>query len=115
MEKDLDFYTTPLNVNYQDDYPSISYLIQQGEIVTSCIKTKFSDWKYEQELRILKSPSGFYKFKKEALSKVILGCKISDSNKNDILRWIKDYKYKGVLLYQAEMSKTRYALEIKKI
>lgn len=115
IEDDLDFFVTPLNVDYRADYPAISYLKEQGQIVNSCIKTKYLAWEYEKEIRIIKDVAGNCKFNKNALKEIIFGCKTSCSDKDDIKKWVKDYDYKSVQIFQANISKTNYRIDINRI
>lgn len=74
MLQDLDFFSIPLHVIYDQSYPVYNHMTQQSDIVQKMIKTKYSDWSYEKELRIFKQAKGVYTFKKQALVEVIFGC-----------------------------------------
>lgn len=41
--------------------------------------TKYSEWSYEEEIRIMKDFNKAYSFKPSALFSFILGCKVEDA------------------------------------
>lgn len=116
LEQDLDFFLTPLNVQYQSNYPAIQYLTKgSGEIVNSCMKTKHAGWFYEEEVRIVKLGSGLRNFKKDALVEIIFGCKISPTNMQLLKDLLQNYGYNKTVCYQATISSTGYKLNLVRV
>jgi Protein of unknown function (DUF2971) len=72
--QDLDFFSTPLKVIYDDIYPVYNHMTQELEIIKKMIQTKFKLWKYEKEIRIFKMEKKLYNFNKSALTEIIFGC-----------------------------------------
>ena len=75
--QDLDFFSIPLTVIYDQSYPVYNHMTQTNDIVTKMIKTKFDLWKYEKEIRIFKQNKNLYAFNKTALTEIIFGCNTS--------------------------------------
>ena len=115
LEEDLEFFVSTLNVRYDANYPSISYLKHPEKIVDSCVRTKHIGWSYEEEVRIVKPNAGPYNFNKKALSKVIFGCRMSDKDKSLITDLLKKHSYIHTQCYQAKTSTSQYKIEISEI
>ena len=52
------FFVFPLNVKYQPDYPDYNHIADSSDPVTPLIRTKSCDWKYEEEVRVVKNSTG---------------------------------------------------------
>lgn len=77
---DLDFFLSPIQVNYTDTYEPTNYFKDPHSAITKIISTKSSCWSYEEEIRIVKSGViGSVPFNPKAIRRVIFGCK-SDAN-----------------------------------
>jgi hypothetical protein len=72
--EDLDFFSIPLKVDYDDNYPIYNHMTNSGAVVQMMIKTKFKHWDYEEEIRIFKDTNGLFPFNKRALTEIIFGC-----------------------------------------
>jgi Protein of unknown function (DUF2971) len=112
MNKDLDFFTTPLNVIYSDDYPQYDHFTEQEKVVDKMIKTKSNHWCYEKEIRIVKSKNGLEQFNKSALVEVIFGCKMSNHKRDCIIKLIEDNDYPNVKFKQAIKKESSFKLDI---
>jgi len=97
-----------LNVLQLDTYP-------KGEVGRKLL-AKACDWEYEQEWRIVetKKGPGIQNFPEDALSGVILGCRITQENKEDLLRWCRKRKHLPTL-YEAREKQKEFGLDIVKI
>lgn len=75
--------------------------------------TKANDWEYEQEWRIVdhKKGPGIQNFPEDALSGVILGCRISEENKENVFRWCMKRKHPPTL-YEAREKQREFGLDI---
>lgn len=79
--KDTDCFSTGCGIFYSNKRPT--YAIGQTIGTANPVNTKFENWAYEQEFRLIKSQSECYKnntsnlfaFKPEALSEIIFGAK----------------------------------------
>ncbi len=97
-----------LNVLQLDNYP-------KGELGEKLL-IKANDWRYEQEWRIVdhKKGPGIQNFPEDALSGVILGCRISEENKENIFRWCRKRKHPPTL-YEAREKQKEFGLDIVRI
>ncbi|MCC4767482.1 DUF2971 domain-containing protein [Methanosarcina sp. DH1] len=94
-----------------------------GNQVWECFTTKYCDWKYEKEYRMLVFKKYFHgeyvkKYEKNKLEGIIFGLKIKRSDAQEVYnRVCEHYINKGekVSFYKALYVKDKYALEIKKI
>ena len=115
MSRDIDFYMMPFKVAYQEEYPAIAYLKEKEKVVESSVKTKFKQWDYEQEVRILKSSHGLHEFKKDALRSITFGCKTKRCDEENVRAWSLNYGYDHIKFYKTELSKTAYKVIVSEI
>jgi len=107
----------PLCKPDSNDIDNVDYLLRIFEI-------KYLDWKYEREYRYIMTGSvnrlnnidEFRKviIEKEIITEVILGCKMSDDNKKELLSCLKK-DYPHTKIYQAIIKKNSFALDFKDI
>jgi hypothetical protein len=101
-----------LKVEYEKNYPKFSvYDDMNLERVRKYIGTKSSDWKYEEEWRIIYRETGCQRFPPEELSGVILGTHISKRNKELVYKGLSQNSC-NVKLYEARECKDRFGLDI---
>ena len=84
--QDPDLFCFALPVNYSNSLPKFNYPIDSDEIIKKVIQPKSTEWKYEEEVRIIKRQSDIeyngkqsFTFNPAALKKVIIGCKAHKS------------------------------------
>lgn len=84
--EDPDFFTFALPVNYVDQMPIYHHSSDGEEIFPNIIQPKSNYWKYEEEVRIVKTSNNIgsnknqaFKFNPQSLKKVIFGCKATQS------------------------------------
>lgn len=87
--EDTTFFSPAKAVRYTQEYPEYDYLDDKNEFVNEMFFTKSNEWSYEGEVRVLKNRKGNYSFKPKALKEIILGCKITENDKNTITKLIK--------------------------
>jgi hypothetical protein len=91
INQDPDFFLTPCIVHYAQILPHFNYFNNNSKEITKLIRTKFTDWSYESEVRILKSNAEIqnnknsanpriFKFKNEALIEIIFGTNTSEED-----------------------------------
>lgn len=112
-----EFFSKSIPVNYDKKLLVINVLKKPDNYtMEDMILTKSEDWEYEQEWRIVKTPSlggpGVRKFPEESLKGIIFGCDMKSKDKEKILSWCNTRKYKPKL-YNAEPKKEEYGLIIK--
>jgi len=113
--EDLDFFSIPLTVIYDQSYPVYNHMTQPNDIVTKMIKTKFEPWKYEKEIRIFKQAKGLYDFKKTALKEIIFGCNTPQIEINRIKNLTTTNGYTHTTFMQTEKQNGIYGLTLKAI
>lgn len=93
-----------------------SMLSDDDNCILDFITTKFTDWSYEQEYRLV-----FWDYVNKALNvdysaicEVILGCRITEENKNKLIELCQNH-VPHAKIYQAEKHDKRFALSIKPI
>jgi len=123
--------TPPLWVNYSDDYPTVDLLdyepfigredatarAKQKEMIERMYLTKAMDWSYEHEWRVIdwaaarRGSRGFHPLAPDVLAGVILGCRVTDHDKQKIMDCISRSKARPKL-YQANQSQVSFTLDI---
>ncbi|HUW18561.1 MAG TPA: DUF2971 domain-containing protein [Sedimentisphaerales bacterium] len=97
-----------INVLRLDTYP-------KGKLGETLL-IKATDWRYEQEWRIVDTEKGpgIQNFPEDALTGVILGCRISQQNRQNVLRWCRS-RENPPTLYQATQKQKEFGLDIVRI
>lgn len=118
VTKDSGFFTFPINVHYQDAYPKIDISEEDKykEYVITLISTKYSEWSYEEEIRIMKDSNKAYSFEPSALISVTFGCKVEDAVIEEVKHVVEaNLNLKHVKFYKAVMDDTDFKLNISQI
>ncbi len=113
--EDIDFFSIPLTVIYDQSYPVYNHMTQPNDIVTKMIKTKFEPWKYEKEISIFKQAKGLYEFKKTALKEIIFGCNTTQPEIDRIKNLTTSNGYNHMTFKQSEKQNGIYGLTLKTI
>jgi|GEM_PF-286363 Protein of unknown function (DUF2971). len=128
--EDQDLFLTPFKVNYSRIMPRFDFFRQEPNQITELIRTKFTDWSYESEVRILKSNleiqnnkkinatndegARLFNFNNNALVEVIFGVETSEENIKIIKKLCEKSDKNHVKFYKMELKKgTHYGLEKK--
>jgi len=115
MLEDPDFFSIPLTVKYEKDYPIYNHMTESNDVVTKMIKTKFELWEYEKEIRIFKHVKGICKFKKTALTEIIFGCNTPQAEINRIKNLVSTNGYGHLTFKQTEKKNGKYGLTLKSV
>lgn len=105
-------------VKYRREYPEpCDALRDQAADLVRFMETKGTDWKYEQERRVILPYAEINKrvihYDKSALKEVILGFRITKGFKEEVIRIVKtEYEVKGhhVNIFQSERDDKEYKL-----
>jgi hypothetical protein len=105
-----------LGVHYSEEYPRANLMeLGEPEDYNNLLLTKSTDWAYEKEWRVIKSPneggSQKYKFSNELLTGVILGARIEPQNQKLVLEWVRDYPSE-VKVFRSKINDKFYRLDI---
>jgi hypothetical protein len=113
MLEDLDFFSIPFKVIYDQSYPFYNHMTETSDIVTKMIKTKYHLWAYEEEIRIFKNTNGIFNFNKKALVEIIFGCNTPQTEIDRIKKLTRANGYQHLKYQQTEKSLTTYGLNFK--
>ena len=123
FEEDKVFFTTPYCVEYPEKYPVINFINDRKSLRPwrILIATKSKEWKYEQEIRIVKDErkppcKQNIEFKKKALSSIKFGYKsleIEQIKIKSILEKVGGYEH--VKFYKAKLKRFEFGMEYEEI
>jgi hypothetical protein len=112
-----EFFARALPISYVDEVPKFNLLGNQSiqEIAETFLK-KAKDWEYEAEWRIsdIQWGPGKKQFPPEALTGIILGARIPEEDKKNILKWCS-YLHASPKIYEAKMDNEKFRLNIHEI
>lgn len=112
MLADLETFSMPKKVSYDNTFPMINYLHDQGSVVDALFH-KSKDWQVEGEYRIIKHKrTGLREIKPEALTKVILGLRCDNAAKENIVKLLDPKIYAQTQLFRAIKSEHEYKIGI---
>lgn len=86
MEADLEFFVTPIRIDYKDSYEELNYLSDPDKSTIDTLKIKSSQWSYESEIRIYKNESGLHKINGKAIRDVYFGINATQDDIDEIRR-----------------------------
>lgn len=107
---DTPVFGTAQQVSYADTYPEINfYNTPDSDKVTLSFLTKFTDWSYEREWRIIDHDigPGSRAYPSELLKSVTFGLGMKDDYKAQIRKWL-GMRRTSVRLFQAIQGKDRF-------
>jgi hypothetical protein len=112
---EFDISTAPFDKARHVHYRRDRYAYDFANVAANAenlLLTKYEDWKYEEEWRIIADKGGeLYRFPPEALTGVIFGCRMSETSKRKVILWINRSSCKP-LLYQATIRSRDFGLDI---
>lgn len=116
ISKDIESFTTPLKVDYDNHYPKYNY-IRNPEMVLKVALKKAKMWNYEKEYRVLKTSGYGLRFiNKDALVGIIFGVKINHNDngykEEDIRNLAFKNGYSKVKFSHCELDSSSYKLNI---
>jgi hypothetical protein len=114
--------TTPVfgaaqQVIYSGDYPQIDFFsTPNNEQVDKIFLTKYSDWSYEREWRIVKHEKGpgSHPYPPEMLTGIIFGIRMPDADKARIRIWAAQ-RGAPVKFYQAARSEDSFRVDVSEV
>lgn len=118
-------------VEYQDDLPykgvierikyfetipdaNSAYSIS-GDILSSVTGIKYTNWKYEREVRLMKLNFGAMKFSPSAVVSISFGLRMEDRDKQTLSELLSGQEWEHLLWFQAEKLPDKFGLQFKKI
>lgn len=112
ITKDEDLFALTFAVKYSKDYPQFDYLTERDQLVNKAMLTKSIHWKYEDEIRVIKTKFGNHPFKKESLKEIIFGCKADPNEIRTIRQIVTNANYPDLKLRQLKLKDNEYDVEI---
>jgi hypothetical protein len=115
-----DIFLYALPVIYAEKYPTHNWVKESDDKFRDGVYTKFRDWEYEKERRIM-SPGLMHQylhFHASSLESVIYGCKISDSQIDEVRKLLEERKSKSLprlAEYRAIQSDDAYIIRLRKV
>jgi hypothetical protein len=105
-------------VTYQSEFPIIKLKsIIDGTCIFDIRKisvTKSKDWEYEKEVRMFSDKVGLHYFNPKCLSAIYLGARITQKDKQKVLRCIeRNKKLQHIKIIEMEIGKTDYIVKPK--
>ena len=102
-------------VEYSSTFPKVDYL-KDGHLrkMQATLLTKAAPWKHEDEWRVINYTEGpgIRVYSPELLAEVILGARISSTDRDDVLSWVDAHNPKP-RVYEAGLKDNAYGLEIR--
>ena len=116
VEKDYTFFKMFGMVEYEKEYEILSYLDADKEDTTKRVLTKFVDWEYEQEIRIIDFDKyGHRKFNKSLLKTVYFGLKSSTENMKHIIQLCQLNGFSHVEFKKAKLVSGKFVIDFDEI
>jgi hypothetical protein len=114
--RDTDFFMIPFPICYKSEYPQFNYirdcyLAEKGAIGKFLLETKFLDWQYEEEIRIMKRGADDYPINKKAIVEIIFGCRMSDENKSKLIKIAVDNNWDNLKFICASKKTWMFGLD----
>lgn len=104
-----EFFVYPVKVTYETEYPTFNL----GEETHSIFATKYKDWAYEDEIRVLKDKVGQHKFAPLCLKSVIFGCRADEETKQKVKMAVaKNSKLRHVVYKNAVQDERCFKLHL---
>ena len=119
-EGDKNYFADAWPVEYSEERPSVSVTRKPDQeqllaVLNSTYLAKGKDWSYEKEFRKISFDNpGIQQFPPEALTGVILGCRMTDQDRDKLCELVLSRKHPPAL-YRATMDETMYQLTIETI
>lgn len=86
-----------------------------GDILSSSIGVKYTNWEYEEEIRLVKMKFGAYKFQTSSVVSIAFGLKMSPRDKSTLKKLLSGSEWSHLLWFQAQKLPDKFGLEFVKI
>lgn len=84
-------------------------------ILETIIGTKYTNWSYEKERRLIQPKYGAIKFQPKAIVSIAFGLRMTTRDKKTLKSLLKENEWNHIKWFQAEKSDKKYALEFKQV
>lgn len=107
----------PMKMDYEVSYDVLSYVAKRGIREKQYIKellTKFKDWEYEEEYRVIElNFNGEKNFQKDELKSIIFGLKATQENIDAMMQLCQENGFSHVKFKKAEAIHGKFELAIR--
>ncbi|MEM7803286.1 MAG: DUF2971 domain-containing protein [Pseudomonadota bacterium] len=115
--RDYQFLSAALLVRYSPDFPVVDWTSDFQESLSEVLLRKFDGWAYEKEERIIRlgEANSIQRVQPEALTAIIMGCRISSASEKVISNLMAERLSAGyplVRIYRAREELANYALRL---
>ena len=86
-----------------------------SDILSSIMVTKYINWRYEKEVRLIRHESGALKFDPLSVRSIALGLRMNQRDKITLKTLLSGSEWAHLQWYQAEKAKDKFGLEFVKI
>ncbi|HHX8336017.1 TPA: DUF2971 domain-containing protein [Vibrio diabolicus] len=100
----------PEDPRFQNSAESIA-----GDILSSAIGVKYTNWQYEKEVRLVKMNSGAYKFNPSSVVSIAFGLRMSERDKLTLRKLLSAPEWAHLCWYQAQKLPDKLGLQFVKI
>ncbi|MDN3714839.1 DUF2971 domain-containing protein [Vibrio breoganii] len=100
----------PAQARFQNSTNSIV-----GDILSSSIGVKYTNWKYEKEVRLLKARYGAYEFDSSSVKSIAFGLRMEDRDKRTLRALLSGDEWAHLLWFEARKLPDKFGLEFIKI
>jgi hypothetical protein len=113
LEDDLEFFVSPIRIDYKDNYEALNYLNDPEKSIIDTLKIKSSQWKYEREIRIYKNNSGLYKINETAIKEIYFGIKTRKEDIEEIYQICEKQNLNHIKFFKGHQSYGTFEVKFK--
>jgi hypothetical protein len=116
VKKDYSFFYMFGIVDYIEEYELLSYAEDPRKELYNLFTTKYIDWKYEEEIRIIDFDKyGVRKFKKNLLKSILFGYKAKEENIKSVINLCQTNGFTHIKFKKAKLIPGKFALDFDEI
>lgn len=116
VDEDYDFFHGYGIVEYKEKYDLLSYTNLTNEDYTKLFLTKYTDWEYEEEIRVIDyNKNGIRKFNKKALKTIYFGYRADETNIKKTIQLCQLNGFEQVIFKKAKLIPGKFALDFDEI
>ena len=109
------FFSNAEEVRYRRNYPVVKmFTADKYDWGKESFLTKSVDWGYEEEWRLTSKQPGHLDFPPETLIGLILGCRMPETDRQQIIAW-NAVRQPSIKIYEAAMYEREFKLQIRPV
>lgn len=116
VDEDYNFFHGYGIVEYKEQYDFLSYTNLTNEDYTKLFLTKYTDWEYEEEIRIIDyNKNETRKFNKSVLKTIYFGYRADETNIKKTIQLCQLNEFEHVIFKKAKLIPGKFALDFDEI